>query len=104
MKRIGAVLMAFGGLVGLTAGVWVAIGIDRGGLPWLVSVGLVKLVVVASLGLMTAGALLARAASRAEKAERLRQLELGAGAPMASSPRAQSETVRIDNANRQRRP
>jgi hypothetical protein len=81
MKRIGATLMALGGLVGLAAGVWVAIGIDQAELPWVVSVGLVKLIIVAGIGLMAAGAMLTRVAKRAEDAEHLRQLALKAANP-----------------------
>jgi hypothetical protein len=68
MRRVGHVLMGVGGIVGIAAAVWVAIGPDRGGLPWLVSVGLVKLTVLASFGLMAAGATLLRISRPAGKA------------------------------------
>ena len=95
MKRIGAALMALGGLVGLAAGVWVAIGLDRAGLPWLVSVGLVKLIIVAGIGLMAAGAVLTRVARRAEDADRLRRLELEAG-ELPAAPMRVDTAAKVD--------
>lgn len=66
MKPIGKALLVLGALVGVVAGLWVMIGLDKVQLPWLVSVGLVKLIVVASLGIMGAGAGLMRIARRNE--------------------------------------
>ena len=68
MKRVGHALMGLGGIVGVAAAVWVAIGLDRDGLPWLVSVALVKLTVLASFGLVAAGATLLRLSRPAGKA------------------------------------
>jgi hypothetical protein len=64
MKKLGSLLMAIGVLVGLAAGIWVAVGVQRGGLPWLVAVGLVKLTIVTSFALLAAGAMLARIKNR----------------------------------------
>jgi hypothetical protein len=77
MKRIGAALMFLGVLVGIAAGVWVAMGLDTVHLPWLVSVGLVKLIMVASFGIMGAGAVLTRIARNAETRARA---NIGSGA------------------------
>jgi hypothetical protein len=66
MKRIGTALLILGVLVGITAGVWVMVGLDKVHLPWLVSVGLVKLIIAASFGVMAAGAALVRLAKKAD--------------------------------------
>jgi hypothetical protein len=76
MKRIGAALLVLGALVGVTAGLWVMIGLETLTLPWLVSVGLVKLIIVASLGIMGAGAVMTRIAKKAEQRSRA---NLGSG-------------------------
>ena len=67
MKGIGTGLLLFGALVGMAAGVWVTIGLDVVRLPWLVSIGLLKLIVVASLGIMGCGAAVIRIARRREQ-------------------------------------
>ena len=74
MKRLGSALMLLGGLVGVAAAIWVALGLERPGLPWLVAVGLVKLTVVASFGIMGAGAMMIRIGKRAERSEEIRRL------------------------------
>jgi hypothetical protein len=74
MKRLGSLLMALGVVVGAGAAAWIGVGLERAGLPWLVAVGLVKLIVVASLGILAAGAMVARVANRREEAERRREL------------------------------
>jgi hypothetical protein len=76
MKRIGAALMILGAIVGVVAGAWVVVGLDRVHLPWLISVGLVKLIVAASFGIMGAGAMLTRIARKAESRARA---DIGAG-------------------------
>jgi hypothetical protein len=73
MKRLGSALMALGVLVGVGAALWVAAGLERIGLPWLVALGLVKLTIVASFGLMAAGAVLVRVARRTERGEETRR-------------------------------
>jgi|GEM_PF-2377606 hypothetical protein len=73
MRRLGSILM-IGGLV-LGAGVGVAIigGFHFASLPWIVSVGLAKLTLLASAGLMGAGAVCHRLASRDEQRQALPQ-------------------------------
>ena len=75
MKRAGSLLVAVGGLVGIGAAAWVALGVQRFGHSWLVAIGLVKLTVVASLGLMAAGAVLIRLANRSGDAQRRAELQ-----------------------------
>jgi hypothetical protein len=67
MKKLGSLLMLLGALIGVGASVWIAVGLDVAALPWLISVGLVKLTVAASLGVMGAGAVLTRLANRRDK-------------------------------------
>jgi hypothetical protein len=66
MKPIGTALLILGVLVGVAAGIWVMVGLDKVHLPWVVSVGLVKLIIVASFGIMGAGAVLLRLARKAD--------------------------------------
>jgi hypothetical protein len=77
LKATGTLLMWLGALVGVAAGIWVAVGVDRGGLPWLIGVGLVKLTVVASFGLMGAGAMMLRIANRQSKEASVAELDSG---------------------------
>jgi hypothetical protein len=77
MRRLGQSLMALGVIVGAAAAVWVAIGLDRVALPWLVSLGLVKLTIVASFGLMAGGAMLVRVARRRSDAASVEQIPAG---------------------------
>ena len=71
MKRLGAVLLVLGALVGCIAGIWVMIGLDAVHLPWIVSIGLVKLILAASLGIMAGGAVLVRLAKKSEGRSRI---------------------------------
>jgi hypothetical protein len=70
LDRVGTLLMVAGALVGFTLGIAVTAGFDPLHLPWLVSVGLVKLVMLASVGLIGAGAVFKRLATRSERRER----------------------------------
>ena len=67
MKRLGAVLMYLGLAVGAAGGIWLAVGLEKVQLPWLVSVGLIKLIVVVSFALMGVGAVLTRRARKREQ-------------------------------------
>jgi hypothetical protein len=58
------------------------VGLDTVHLPWLVSVGLVKLIMVASFGIMGAGAVLTRIARNAEMHARA---NIGSGADYKST-------------------
>ena len=71
MKLLGHILLALGALVGFAAGVSLLLGIDRLRLPWLVAIGLVKLTIVASFGIMTAGAMLIRLTRKARARTRV---------------------------------
>jgi hypothetical protein len=90
--------MTLGVLVGLAAGVWVAIGVENAGLHWVVAVGLVKLTVVASLALLAAGAVLTRVANRDIRESAAAQGELGAG----STAGLESVPERAPDASRRR--
>ena len=68
MQTLGRILMIGGAIVGAAAGVWVLTGSWDAGLPWLVAIGLVKLSVFGSFGMMGAGAALTRLAKRRERA------------------------------------
>jgi hypothetical protein len=67
MKKLGSLLMLLGALIGVGASVWIAVGLDVAALPWLISVGLVKLAIASSLGVMGVGALLMRIANRRDE-------------------------------------
>jgi peptidoglycan/LPS O-acetylase OafA/YrhL len=69
MRKLGRLLMALG--LGVGALVVVAIGgrVGVAGLPWLISVALAKLGLVASAVLMAGGAVTIRLASRRERRE-----------------------------------
>jgi hypothetical protein len=71
MRPLGAVLLALGVLLGSAVGIGMLLGVSIPGVSWLVTVGLAKLTLVASGGLMAAGAMLQRLAKRAEDRARL---------------------------------
>ena len=71
MRSLGTLLLALGVLLGMAMGLGLLAGISLPGLPWLVAVGLVKLALVASVGLIAGGAVLHRLARRADERERL---------------------------------
>ena len=66
MKRLGSLLMLLGAVVGIVAAAGIG-GVFHLALPWLVNVGLAKLTLVASGGLMASGAVVRRVATRREQ-------------------------------------
>ena len=71
MRPLGTVLMTGGLVLGIGVGVAIIAGPQLFALPWMVSVGLAKLTLLASGGLMGAGAICHRLAAREEQ-KRLR--------------------------------
>src|SRR5215207_2018351 len=67
MKPLGTILMIGGAAVGFAAGIWVLTGPTSVGLPWPVTVGLVKLTVLGSFGMMGLGAVLTRLANKSTR-------------------------------------
>ena len=74
MRRLGTVLMVGGLALGMGVGLAMAAGFTLESLPWIVAVGITKLTLLASAGLMGAGAVCHRLAARDE---RLKLLEGG---------------------------
>jgi hypothetical protein len=72
MGIVGRVLLWLGLLVGIVGGVGLTVGIHLTGLAWLVAIGLAKLTLATSLGLMAGGAVLQRLAQRDEKRKALK--------------------------------
>lgn len=66
MRRIGQLLMLLGVAVGGAVGLAILLHITIPGVSWLVAVGLAKLSLVASGGLLAAGATFQRIAARRE--------------------------------------
>lgn len=67
MRAIGNITLALGVLVGIAGGMGLMLGLHTTGLlPWLVTIGLAKLTLVASGGLLFAGATAQRLARRGE--------------------------------------
>jgi hypothetical protein len=73
MKRLGSLLMLLGAAVGVTVGIAMIMGVRVNGVPLLVAIGLAKLTLVSSLGLMAGGAVLRRMGVRREAREELRE-------------------------------
>jgi hypothetical protein len=71
VRPLGTVLMIGGLVLGIGVGVAIIAGPHFFSLPWVVSVGLAKLTLLASGGLMGAGAICHRLAAREEQ-KRLR--------------------------------
>jgi hypothetical protein len=71
MRVLGTILVVLGALVGSGVGVGMLLGLSVPGVSWLIAVGLVKLMLIASGGLIAAGAVLQRLARRAEDRARL---------------------------------
>lgn len=67
MRQLGTVLMIGGLVLGIGVGVAIVGGSHFISLPWLVSVGLAKLTLLASGGLMGIGAICHRLAARDER-------------------------------------
>lgn len=70
MKALGQTLMIIGVLVGVVTGVGIVVGWNPFHLPWLLSVGFIKLVLLAAVGFLGAGATLTRLAKRAAARQR----------------------------------
>lgn len=75
MRQLAALLMALGVILGVAVGLGLMLGLTVPGLPWLVTVGLVKLTLTGSLGLIAGGAVLRRFAIRSEQRDAERELE-----------------------------
>jgi hypothetical protein len=71
VRPLGAVLLTLGVLLGSSIGVGMLLGVNLPGVSWLVAVGLVKLTLIASGGLIAAGAVLQRLAKRGDERARL---------------------------------
>jgi hypothetical protein len=71
MRRLGTSLLVLGILLGSAVGIGLLLGVSIPGVSWLVAVGLTKLTLIASGGLMAAGATMHRLAKRAEDRARL---------------------------------
>ena len=70
MRSFGTLLLFLGLLIGVIGAAGLMAGLHATGWAWLVSIGLAKLTLLASGGLMAGGAILQRLARRAD-AERL---------------------------------
>ena len=64
--------MGAGVLLGTSVGLAMLMGVRINGLPWLAAVGLVKLTIVAAVGMIGAGATMHRLAGRKDARDRLR--------------------------------
>jgi hypothetical protein len=66
MRRFGQLLMMLGLGVGSAVGLAILLHLSIPGVSWIVAVGLAKLTLVSSVGLLGAGAALQRIANRRE--------------------------------------
>ena len=71
MRWLAKVLMLLGLALGSAVGLGMLFGASIPGLPWLVTVGLVKLTLAGALGMIAGGAFLHRIARRVDERERL---------------------------------
>jgi hypothetical protein len=71
MRKLGSALMIGGAAIGFGVGATMLAGVHLIALPWLVTVGLVKLTLIASGGLMATGAVCVRLANRNEQRQQL---------------------------------
>jgi len=71
MKRLGQAIMLLGASVGAAVAVAILAHYGLAGAPWIVNVALAKLGIVASGGLMAAGATTVRIANRREQSNLL---------------------------------
>ena len=71
LRKFGDSLMWLGTGMGTAVGVGLMFGVALPGLPWLVAVGLVKLTLIAALGLIAGGAIVRRLSIRAEQRDLL---------------------------------
>jgi hypothetical protein len=71
MRKLGSALMPGGLALGMGVGLAMAFGFTLESLPWIVAVGITKLTLLASAGLMGAGAICHRLAARDERLKAL---------------------------------
>jgi hypothetical protein len=71
MRRLAQLLMLLGVLLGGAIGVAILLGVSLPGLSWFLAVGLAKLTLIGSGGLLAGGALLQRLANRRDDRARL---------------------------------
>jgi NhaP-type Na+/H+ or K+/H+ antiporter len=64
MRLLGQLLMTLGVVVGGAVGIALLFHLSIPGMPWLLAVGLAKLVLAGSVGLLGAGAFVQRLANR----------------------------------------
>ena len=75
MHLFGSVLLALGVFLGTAVALGITLGVTIPGVSWLIAVGLVKLTLIASGGLMAGGAVLQRLAKRARERDLLSSRE-----------------------------
>jgi hypothetical protein len=71
MRVLGTILIVLGALIGSGVGIGMLLGLSVPGVSWLIALGLVKLTLIAAVGLIAGGAVLQRLATRAEERARL---------------------------------
>ena len=71
MRKLRQLLMVLGAIVGVAVGLGIVFGVALPGVSWIVGIGLAKLSLVASGGLMAGGAVLQRLAHRRDDQARL---------------------------------
>lgn len=74
MKPVGSVLMVAGVSIGIAVGIAILAGVSIPNIPWIIGVGLAKLVILSALCLIGAGAMLHRLGTRAENRNKLATL------------------------------
>jgi hypothetical protein len=70
-RMLGRLLAGLGVIVGLALGLALLVPVKLAGISWLIAVGLAKLTLAASLGLIGAGAVVRRIAARADQRAQL---------------------------------
>ena len=95
MRGLGSLLMVLGALVGVGASLFMLTGIPFPGLPWLITVGMIKLAFISSGGLIAAGAFVHRLGKRSDvlhagAAGEYERLESGSVHPERTGDRTQT--------------
>ena len=103
MRTLGNALMGLGVLVGGGVAVAMLFNIGIPNLSWFVAVGLVKLILAGSLGLIGAGAFIRRLALRAETRDRLMGSRPRDGRDLYLGPQETSQQDPSSKAGRDRR-
>lgn len=85
MRKFGSFLIGAGVVLGVTVPIAMLGGIPLPALPWLVAVGMAKLVLLGSAGMMAAGAVCIRLARREEE-RKLIESAAGRDALLRSGP------------------